>query len=70
MRQTKQVEQEVTPTNQILIQYKLHVVKQAAMKRKILEWVKIGEKVVLSIQTNNQMKNKLKRKRLNHLSVV
>ena len=44
MRQTKQVEQKVTPTNQIRMQKQVHVLKQAAVKRKMLECVKVGEK--------------------------
>ena len=70
MRKTKQVERKVTPTNQIRIQKKVHVVKQAVMKKKILECLKVGEKTILSIQTKNQMEKVLKRKRLNDLSVV
>ena len=53
MRQTKQVEQEVTPTNQIWMQKKDHVMKQAVVKSKILECVRVGEKVILRIQTKN-----------------
>ena len=45
----KQVERKVTPTNQIRMQKQVHVVKQAAVKRKMLEIVKVGEKVILSI---------------------
>ena len=66
----KKVEQNVTPTNQIRMQKKAHVVKQAAVKRKMLECVKVGEKVILSIQTKNQMEKVLIRRRLNYLSVV
>ena len=44
--------------------------KQAAVKRKISEYVKVGEKVILSIQTKNQMEKLVKRKILNYLSVV
>ena len=43
--------------------------KQAAVKRKILECVKVVEKVILSIQTNNQMEKVVKRKRLKYVSV-
>ena len=70
MRQTEQVEQEFTPKNQIRMQKQVHVVKQAVVKRKMLECVKVGEKVILIIQTKNQMEKVLKRKRLNYLSVV
>ena len=44
MRQTKQVKQEVTPTNQIWMQIQVHVVKQAVAKRKMLEYERVGEK--------------------------
>ena len=57
MRQTQQVEQEVAPTNKIGMQKRVHVVKQAVAKRKIMECVWLGEKVILRIQTKNQMKN-------------
>ena len=53
MRQTKHVEQEVTPTNQIRIQKQVHVVKKAVVKRKILECVRVVERVILIIQTKN-----------------
>ena len=49
MRQAKPVEQIVTPTNRIRMQKKVHEMKQAAVKRKMLECVKVGEKVILSI---------------------
>ena len=70
MRQTKQVEQEVTPKNKICMQKQVHVVKQAVVKKKMLEYVKVGEKVIFRIQTKNQMGKVLKRKRLNHQIVV
>ena len=44
--------------------------KQAAVKRKMLEFVKVGEKVILSIRTKNQMEKVVNRRRLNYLSVV
>ena len=44
--------------------------KQGAVKRKMLECVKVGGKVILSIQTKNQMEKVVKRRRLNNLSVV
>ena len=47
MIQTKQVEQEVTSTNQILMQKQVHVVKQALVKRNILECIRVREKVIL-----------------------
>ena len=34
---------------------KVHVVMQAEVKRKMPECVKVGENVILSIQTKNQM---------------
>ena len=52
MIQTKQVEQEFTPTNQISMQKQVHVVKQAVVKMKILDCVRVGEKVILRIRTN------------------
>ena len=42
MRQTKQVDQEVTPTDQIWMQKQVHVVKKAVVKRKILECIRVG----------------------------
>ena len=44
--------------------------KQGAVKRKMLECVIVGEKVILSIQTNDKMEKVVKRRRLNYLSVV
>ena len=70
MRQTKPVEQIVTPKNQIRMQKKVHVMKQAEVKRNMLECVKVVEKVILSIQMRNQMEKVVKRRRLNELSVV
>ena len=55
MRQTKQVEQRFTPTNQIRMQKQVHVVNPAVVKRKMLECFKVGETVILRIQTKNQM---------------
>ena len=66
----KKIEQILTPKNQIRMQKNVHVMNQAAVKRKMLECVKVGEKVILSIQTENQMKKVVKRRRLNDLSVV
>ena len=60
----------VTPTNKIRMQKQVHVLNQAVVKRKMLECVKVGEKVILRIQTKNKMEKILKRKRLYHLSVV
>ena len=39
----------------IRMQKKVHVMKQGAVKRKMLECVIVGEKLILSIQTKNQM---------------
>ena len=44
--------------------------KQSSVKRKMLECIKVGEKVILSIQTKNQMEKVVKRRRLKYLSVV
>ena len=49
---------------------KVHVMKREAVKRKMLECVKVRDKLILSIQTKNQMEKVVKRKRLNYLSVV
>ena len=65
MRQTKQVEQILTPTNQTQMQKKVHVIKLAAVKRKMLECVKVREKVILSIQTKNKIEEVVKRRSLN-----
>ena len=70
MRQKKPVKRIVTPKNQIQIQKKLHVMKQRAVKRKMLESVIVGEKVILSIQTKIQMEKVVKGRRLNYLSLV
>ena len=69
-RQTELVKQIVTPTKQILMQKKVHVMKQRAVKRNILECVILEEKVVLNIQTRNQMETVVMRRRINYLSVV
>ena len=55
MRQTELIKQIVTPTNQIRMKKNVHVMKQGVVKRKMLECVIVGEKVILSIQTKNQM---------------
>ena len=44
--------------------------KQGALKRKMLECVIVGEKVILSIQTKNKMKKVVMRRRINYISVV
>ena len=51
------------------MQKQVHVVKQAVVKRKILEFVRVGEKVIWRIQTKNKIEL-LKRERLNYLIVV
>ena len=48
-RQPKKVEQQVTPIIQILILTYHNVVKKAVVKRKIFEWVSVGEKVMLGL---------------------
>ena len=48
----------------------VHAEKKSVVKRKMLECVKIGDKVVFKKQTKNKMEKVLKRKRLNYLSVV
>ena len=46
----KQVKQQVTPTVQILIWTHHYAVQKAVEKRKILECVRVGEKLMLRIQ--------------------
>ena len=70
MRQKKLIEQIVTPTNQIRMQKKVHVMKQEAVKKKMLEYVIVVKKVILSLQTKNQMEKLVRRRRINYLSVV
>ena len=70
MRQTELFKRIVTPTNQIRMQKNVRVMKQGTVKRKMLECVIVGEKVILSIQTKNQMEKVVKMRRLNYLSVV
>ena len=55
MRQTELVKPIVTPTKQIRMQKNVHVMKQGAVKKKMLECVIVGEKVILSLQTKNQI---------------
>ena len=52
------------------MQKKVHVMKQEAVKKNMLEFVIVGEKVILSIQTKNQMEKVVMRRRINYLSVV
>ena len=49
---------------------KVHVMKQGAVKRKMLECVIVGEKLILNIKKNNQMEKVVRRSRLNYLSMV
>ena len=71
MNETNQTSRAISYTYKSdLNKKKVHVVKQAVVKRKILECVRVGEKVILRIQTKNKMEKVLKRKRLNHLSFV
>ena len=49
VRQPKQFEQQVTPPIQILMRISHIGVKQALDKTNILEWVSVGEKVMLII---------------------
>ena len=55
MRQTEPVKPIMTPRNQIRMKKKVHVMKQVKVRRKMLKCVIVGEKVILSIQTKNQM---------------
>ena len=52
------------------MQKKVHVMKQVAVKKNMLECVIVWEKVILNIQTNNQMETVVMRSRINYLSVV
>ena len=52
------------------MQKQVRVVNQAVVKRKILECVRVGEKLILRIQTKNKTEKVLKKKILNNLSVV
>ena len=70
MRQTELVKQIVTPTKQIRMQKKVHVMKQGSVKKNMLECVIVGEKVILSIQTKNQKEKVVMMRRINNLSVV
>ena len=54
-RLTELVKQIVTPTEQIWMQKKVHVMKQVAVKNNILGCVIVWEKVILNIQMKNQM---------------
>ena len=47
----------MTPKNQIRMQKKVHVMKQAAVKRKMLEFVKVLENVILGIQKKSNGKS-------------
>ena len=53
-RKIELVKQIVTPAKQIRMQKKVHVMNQGAVKKNILEYVIVGEKVIFSIQTKNQ----------------
>ena len=70
MRQTELVKRIVTHTNKIRMHKKVHVMKQGAAKRNMSGCVIVGEKVILSIQTNIQMEKVAKKRRLNDPSVV
>ena len=52
------------------MQKKVHVMKQGAVMKNMLECVIVGENVILSMQAKNQMEKVVKRRRLNYLSVV
>ena len=69
-RQTELVKQIVTPTKHIQMKKKVHVMKQGSLKKNMLECVIVGEKGSLSIQTKNQMKTVVMRRRINYLNVV
>ena len=54
LRQPEQVEKQETPPIQFLMRTYHNRVKQEQVKRKRLECVRAGEKVMLGIQTNKQ----------------
>ena len=70
IRQPEQVERQVTTTIQILMRTKNYGSKKEVVKRKILECVRAGEKVMLRIQMNKWKGKLVKRKRLKHISVT
>ena len=49
---------------------KVHVMKQGAVKKNMLEYVIVREKVILNIQAGNQMETVATRRRINCLCVV
>ena len=69
-RLTELVKQIVTPTEQIWMQKKVHVMKQVAVKKNMLECVIVWEKVILNIQMSNQMETVAMRRRINYLCMV
>ena len=69
IRQTEQVEQQVTPTIQIIIQTHHDGVTQVLVKRERLECVRVGEKLMLRIQKKMWNEKLVNRKRLKYLSV-
>ena len=68
--QSEQVKQQLTPTFKILMQTHHDGVKQEIAKRKMLECVRVVEKVMLRIQTNKWKEKLVKSKRLKYLSVA
>ena len=70
IKQPKQVEQQVTPTIQnLMLTYHIGV-KQSAVKRKILESISVGEKLMLRLQTKKWKGEAVKWKRLKYLSIA
>ena len=70
IRKTEQVEQQKTPPIQILMRTYQNLLKQAIMKKNILECVRVGEKIMLRIQIKNRNEKLVKSKRLKSLSVA
>ena len=64
------VKQIVTPTTQIWMQKKVHVMKQGVLGENMLECVIVWEKVILNIQMKNQMETVAMRRRINYLCLV
>ena len=69
IKQPEKVEQQVTPPIQMLILTYHNGVKQAVAKKKILEWVSVGEKEMLRLQMRKWKEAVVKWRRLKYVSV-
>ena len=70
IKQYEQVEQQVTPPIQILMWTYHNGVKQAVVKRNIMECVSVGEKVMLRLKMKKWNGKLLKWNRLKYLSAA